>query len=59
MADTQRWEYLTVPLTHLDDDALGKYGADGWEAVCTIPEWPRDTAMLFKRPLAPTTKAGR
>ena len=60
MADTpKRWEYLTVLMIHLTEDDLDSCGADGWEAVCEMPRWPHGAAMLFKRPLAPTTEAGR
>lgn len=62
MADQprRRWEYLTVMMIHLTEDDLDSYGADGWEAVCAMPNWHRgDAAMLFKRPLAPTTEAVR
>ena len=34
MADTQKWEYATVPLiVHATKQILDQWGEDGWELV--------------------------
>lgn len=46
------WEYLTAPiLTHVSQQILNNFGADGWELVQVVPgPNPESLVGYFKRP---------
>jgi hypothetical protein len=48
------WEYLTAPiLTHVSQQILNNFGADGWELVQVVPGANADSLVgYFKRPVS-------
>lgn len=46
------WEYATAPiLTHVSQQILNNFGADGWELVQVVPGPNPETLVgYFKRP---------
>lgn len=49
----QKWEYSTAPvLSHVSQQILNNFGADGWELVQVLPGPNADTVIgYFKRPV--------
>ncbi|ARO11432.1 MULTISPECIES: DUF4177 domain-containing protein [Propionibacterium] len=50
-----RWEYLTAPiLSHVSQQILNNFGADGWELVQVVPGPNADSLVgYFKREARP------
>ncbi|WP_091970617.1 DUF4177 domain-containing protein [Propionibacterium cyclohexanicum] len=50
----RRWEYFTAPiLSHVSQQILNNFGADGWELVQVVPGTDANTVVgYFKRPVA-------
>ncbi len=48
-----KWEYFTAPiLSHVAQQILNNFGADGWELVTVAPgPNPNTVVGYFKRPL--------
>jgi hypothetical protein len=48
----QAWEYRQLNVTAAQDvvDLLNKAGADGWEAVGTVPAAANSQSLILKRP---------
>ena len=49
----QKWEYFTAPiLSHVAQQILNNFGAEGWELVAVVPgPNPESAVGYFKRPL--------
>lgn len=53
-ASITRWEYFTAPIiSHIAQQLLNNFGAEGWELVQLVPGSNPDSLVgYFKRPLA-------